>query len=108
MDSDNANNPFVNNSFQLGMFTVFITLLVIIFVISPLRKIIYLALFVKLFILSFILYTIYLSTKQITSINTMFSDNNILIGDAFVNKLGLYIYIFLLGLSFIYILKTII
>lgn len=108
MHFNDINNSFMNNSFQLGLFTVFITVLVVVFVISPLSQILYLALFVKLFILFFIIYTIYLSSIQISYINNLFSNNQEVVGDVLINSFGLYIFIFLLGLCFIYILKTII
>ena len=102
------NSNGLNNIFQIGYLTVYITILVIIFVISPISKIIYLALFIKLLILTFLIYTIYLSINQITYMNLLSANNNFMIGDVFVNQLGLYIFIFLLGLCFIYIVRTII
>ena len=103
---NDINNAFVNNTLQLLAFSSIIIILSIFFVLSPLNNLLYIASVIKLLILLFIVYTSYLSILQIQHIRIIFSDNTELSSDVNVNIIGLYIYVFLLGVCFIYIMKS--
>jgi hypothetical protein len=98
---DAYTNQLVLSSF-ISMF------LIILFVISPLKKITMLSFIAKIIILILLAYTSYLCNIQINvmrnSVNPKQSET--ITNQLTVNILGEYIFIFFLGLLFIFVLKS--
>jgi hypothetical protein len=101
-------NVFTNITKQICMYTFVSIILIILFIISPLRNLIKTSVFMKLIILVLIIYTIYLNNLQTLTLKNVNTNNNSsnIKSQLNINIICSYIFTLFLGLLCIFVIKS--
>ena len=101
-------NVFTNVTKQVCMYSFIALILIVIFILTPLSKIVLVAVFIKIIIISILSYTIYLNHIQTNSLKNanMSGKSDDIISQMNMNIICSYVFTFFLVLLTIFVIKS--
>lgn len=106
--SNSEFNIFTNVTKEVCMYSFIALILIIIFILTPLSKIVVMAAFIKIIIVGILSYTIYLNYLQTNSLRNanMKNKNEQIVSQMNMNIMCSYVFTFFLALLTIFVIKS--